>query len=158
MPALLSELAQGLCFLLSVASLFHLLARALFLLPGTHWQTRLPGALEALALATALCLATGLLFALTTPTPQPEPVLPRALLRTLPVQLLLWTIALAAILFFISAYLEEHYVPLLYRNQPHEISTAPPTMPPHRLRSHAINLEPQLREMHLIAVISKATP
>jgi hypothetical protein len=31
-------------------------------------------------------------------------------------------------------------------------------MPPRRLRSHAINLEPQLREMHLIAVISKATP
>jgi len=138
MPTLLSELAQGVSFLLSLASLLLFLGRALFLLPGTHWQTRLPGALEALALATAVCLATGLLFTLT--ARHPGPLFGRALLRTLPVQLLLWTIALAVTLFLVSAYLEEHYVPLLYRNQPREMSFTSPAISPRRLRPDAIDL------------------
>jgi hypothetical protein len=138
MTALLSELAQGLGFLLSLASLFLLLARALFLLPGTHWQTRLPGALEALALATIICLTTGFIFTLT--QRQPAPSLAVALLRTLPVQIFLWTVALATILFLVSAYLEERYVPLLYRNQPHEMSFAPPAISARPLQPDAIDL------------------
>jgi hypothetical protein len=139
MLIVLSELAQGLGFLLSLASLYLLLGRALFLLPGTPWQARLPGALEALALATAICLASGLLFALN--SRQPEPSLPVALLRTLPVQLFLWTVAVALILFLVSAYLEDHYVPLLWRNQPHEMSAAPQIPSPHLpLRPHASEL------------------
>jgi hypothetical protein len=120
MTAVLSELAKGISFLLSLASLYALLGRALFLLPGTHWQTRLPGALEALALAASLCFATGLLFILTAP-----------------VQLFFWTVTLAVILFLVSGYLEEHYVPLLWRNQPHEMSAAPRLFPAHPFQRHA---------------------
>lgn len=135
MTAVLSELAKGISFLLSLASLYALLGRALFLLPGTHWQTRLPGALEALALAASLCLATGLLFILTAPGQQP-PML-ATLARTLPVQLFFWTVTLAVILFLVSGYLEEHYVPLLWRNQPHEMSAAPGALPAHPFQRHA---------------------
>jgi cation transport ATPase len=127
MTAVLSELAKGISFLLSVVSLYALLGRALFLLPGAHWQTRLPGALEALALAASLCFATGLLFILTEPGREPPQL--AALVRTLPIQLFFWTAALGVVLFLVSGYLEEHYVPLLYRNQPHEMSVAPRSVP-----------------------------
>jgi hypothetical protein len=40
-------------------------------------------------------------------------------MRTLPVRLFLWSLAGMALLFFLCWYLEEYYVPLLWKNQPH---------------------------------------
>ena len=121
MATLLSELAKGAAYLLSVVSLFALLGLSLFLHPGAPWQERLPGALEATALAASACLAAGLLITLIDRAPS---ILP-SLLRTLPIQLFCWTLGLAIVLFLVSGYLEEHYVPLLWRNQPHEMSAVP---------------------------------
>jgi hypothetical protein len=39
--------------------------------------------------------------------------------RTLPVRLYFWALAGMTVLFVLSWYLEEYYVPLIWRNQPH---------------------------------------
>jgi len=93
-----------------VLSLYELLGSAFFV-PGSHWQARLEGSLLTLALATCACFAGGLFFALTEARPL-------ALARTLPVQLYCWTVGGTVLLFCLSLYLEQYYVPYLWKNQP----------------------------------------
>jgi hypothetical protein len=108
------EAGKALSFMLSLLSLYPIIVSAFFL-PGTHWEERLSMALLKIALAGCVCFASGLLFAYS-PDHKNEP-----LLRTLPVQMFLWTLAAVAVLFVISWYLETYYVPLLWRNQPRDM-------------------------------------
>jgi len=107
----LLELGKALSFVMSILSLYALLVSAFFV-PGSRWEERLVGSLSRIALAACVCFASGLLFRSTEPGEPP-------VTRTLPVQLFLWALAGMALLFLLSWYLEEYYVPLLWRNQPH---------------------------------------
>lgn len=108
---MLLELGKALSFFMSILSLYALLVSAFFV-PGSRWEERLVGSLLRIALAACVCFASGLLFRSTEPGEPP-------VTRTLPVRLFLWALAGMALLFFLSWYLEEYYVPLLWRNQPH---------------------------------------
>lgn len=104
------ELGRILFLILSVLSLYRLLGSAFFVL-GSHWQSRLEASALTLGLATCVCFASGIFFSLT----EAQPL---SLARTLPVQLYYWTVAATAVLFCLSLYLEEYYVPYLWKNQP----------------------------------------
>lgn len=105
---MLLEISRALSFLLSMMCLFPVLGSAFFV-PGTHWQERLVASLMYVALATCVSLISGVLFS------WPSPANPKgqSLASTLPVQMLLWALAGMALLFAVSWYLEEYYVPML---------------------------------------------
>jgi hypothetical protein len=102
------ELSRALSFFLSMLSLYPVLVSAFFV-PGSHWQERLALSLLKIALAACVCFLSGLLFS------WPSPVNPdgQSLMTTLPVRMFLWTLAGMAVLFALSWFLEEYYVPLL---------------------------------------------
>ena len=110
---MLLEIGKALSFILSLLSLYPIVLSAFFV-PGTHWEERLSLSLVKVAMAGCICFASGLFFYR---PPRPgragEP-----LMRTLPVQMFLWTVLGVAVLFVLSWYLETYYVPLLWRNQP----------------------------------------
>lgn len=108
---MLLEMGKALSFFMSILSLYALLTSA-FLVPGSHWDERLEGALIKIVLAACICFASGFLFSLSA---KPEP----PVMRTLPVKMFFWALAGMAVLFFLSWYLEAYYVPMLWRNQPH---------------------------------------
>jgi hypothetical protein len=105
---MLLEISRALSFFLSILSLFPVL-RSAFFVPGSHWQERLAMSLVYIALAVCVCFASGMLFS------WPSPANPKgqSLTSTVPVQMLLWALAGMAVLFAVSWYLEEYYVPLL---------------------------------------------
>jgi hypothetical protein len=105
---MLLELARTLSFFLSILSLYPVLVSAFFV-PGSRWQERLEMALLYIALAACVCFVSGLLFS----WPSAENPDGERLMSTLPVRLFLWAMAGMAILFAVSWYLEEYYVPLL---------------------------------------------
>jgi magnesium-transporting ATPase (P-type) len=107
----LLELGKAITLIMSILSLYALLVSAFFV-PGSAWDERLVNSLLRIALAACMCFASGLLFRSSEPDEPP-------VTRTLPVRLFLWAVAGMALLFFLSWYLEEYYVPLLWRNQPH---------------------------------------
>jgi hypothetical protein len=116
MRRVLFEAGKALSFMLSILSLYPIIVSAFFV-PGTHWEERLSMALLRIALAACVCFASGLLFAYSPRSGgKSEP-----LMRTLPVQMFLWTLAGVAVFFVISWYLETYYVPLLWRNQPRDM-------------------------------------
>jgi hypothetical protein len=102
------ELARALSFFLSMLSLYPVLVSAFFT-PGTHWQERLVLALLYVVLAGCACLISGLLFSRPSPS-NPDGEL---LLSTLPVRMFLWTMVGMVLLFALSRFLEEYYVPML---------------------------------------------
>ena len=109
------EIGRALSFFMSILSLCALMTSAFFV-PGSRWQDRLTDSLLWIALSACLCFASGMLFQ------QPQQANSETnepLTHTLPVRLFFWALAGMAILFFLSWYLEEYYVPLLWRNQPH---------------------------------------
>jgi len=108
---MLLEIGKAASLLMSILSLCALLESA-FLVPGARWEERLIGSLLWIGLAACVCFASGLLFR--SAEPEPAPVT-----RTLPVRLFFWALAGMAVLFVVSWYLEEYYVPLIWRNQPH---------------------------------------
>ena len=108
---MLLELSKALSFVMSILSLYALLVSAFFV-PGSRWEERLVGSLLRIGLAGCVCFASGLLFRSTEPGEPP-------VTSTLPVRLFLWALAGMALLFLLSWYLEQYYVPLLWRNQPH---------------------------------------
>lgn len=113
---MLLEIGKILSFILSLLSLYPIVLSAFFV-PGTHWEERLALALVRVAMAGCICFASGLLFSCPPGAGRPgEP-----LMRTLPVQMFLWTLTGVAVLFLLSWYLETYYVPLLWRNQPRGI-------------------------------------
>jgi len=101
---------------LSILSLCLLLAHAFFV-PGSPWSDRLFDALGTLGLAGSVCFASGLIFEIPNRRFDPEPTPP--LLRTLPVRLFLWSVALMAVMFLLSWFLAQYFVPMIWKNQPY---------------------------------------
>jgi cation transport ATPase len=111
----LLELGKALSFFLSILSLYALMASAFFA-PGSRWDERLAESLLRIAVAACVCFASGLLFRQSTASAASnEP----PVIQTLPVRLFFWALAGMTLLFLLSWYLEEYYVPLLWKNQPH---------------------------------------
>ncbi len=108
---MLLEIGKALSLLMSILSLYALLESA-FLIPGSRWEERLVASLLRIALAGCVCFASGLLFR----SAEEEPP---SVTRTLPVRLFFWALAGMTVLFILSWYLEEYYIPLIWRNQPH---------------------------------------
>lgn len=113
---MLLEIGKTLSFILSLLSLYPIVLSAFFV-PGTHWEDRLSLALVKIAMAGCICFASGLFFC----HPPGADRKGEPLMRTLPVQIFLWTVAGVAVLFVLSWYLETYYVPLLWRNQPRDM-------------------------------------
>jgi hypothetical protein len=116
---MLLELSRTISFFLSLLSLYPVLMSAFFI-PGIRWEERLTMALLKVALAGCICFASGLLFCWpsgnNTEATSPEGTSAEAtepLMSTLPVRMFCWTMAGVAILFTVSWYLEEYYVPLV---------------------------------------------
>ncbi|HEX3986498.1 MAG TPA: hypothetical protein VHX13_07800 [Acidobacteriaceae bacterium] len=100
----------------SILSLYVLLGRAFFI-PGGGWEDRLISGLATLGLAASVCFATGLLFEIPNRKFDPEPV--PSLLHTLPVRLFFWGASLVALMFLLSWFLANYFVPLIWKNQPY---------------------------------------
>ncbi len=113
---MLLELARTASFFLSLLSLYPVLMSAFFI-PGTHWQERLAMALLRVVLAACICFASGLFFSW--PSSRTRQAADREatqpLLSTLPVRLFFWATTGMAVLFAVSWYLEEYFVPLALR-------------------------------------------
>jgi hypothetical protein len=114
-PSVLLEIGQVVSLLLSILSLGALLTSAFFV-PGSHWEDRLLDSLGRIVLAGCVCFASGLLF---TAPGYRDPEAGSDIMRTLPVKLFFWALLGMVLLFILSWYLEEYYVPLLWKNQPH---------------------------------------
>jgi hypothetical protein len=117
---MLLDLTKALSFFVSMLALYPVVEGAFFL-PGSHWQDRLLLALARAGLAGCLALLSGILFArpwLNDDGPGQDGA-GRRLLAALPVRIYLWTILGVSILFLLSWYLEEHYIPYLWKNQPY---------------------------------------
>jgi hypothetical protein len=102
---ILLEIARPLSFFLSILSLYPVLLSAFFV-PGSRWQERLILAMFRIALAACVCFASGLLYA----WPADEPA--TRVMATLPVRLFFWTTLAVSVLFTVTWYLEEYYIPL----------------------------------------------
>ena len=105
------ELARPLTFFLSMLSLYPVLVAAFFV-PGTRWEERLVGALLRIGLAGCMCLMSGLVFSRPSlGNPEGE-----SLMATLPVRIFIWAMVGMGLLFALSWYLEENFVPLMQHN------------------------------------------
>jgi hypothetical protein len=91
----LLELGRAITFFLSIASLLAV-AKNTFFLESLRWSDRLPAMLLHLVVAACICFGSGLLFAYPTE---------RGLMRTPPVRMFLWALALVPVLFFVGWYL-----------------------------------------------------
>lgn len=106
---MLLDLVRAFSFFLSMLSLYPVLTSAFFV-PGSQWQDRLSLALVHVSFAACICVASGLLFAW---HPHAGSASIRPLISTLPVRLFLWALVAISVLFVLSWYLEDYYVPLL---------------------------------------------
>ena len=117
---MLLEFARTLSFFVSMLALYPVVAGAFFE-PGSHWQDRLILAAARMGLAGSLALVSGILFArpwVYQDGPGQDGT-GRRLLAALPVRIYLWTILGVAILFLLSWYLNEFYVPYLWKSLPY---------------------------------------
>jgi hypothetical protein len=105
---MLLELLRPFSFFASMLSLYPVMLSA-FCVPGSRWEERLQMALARVGFAACVCFASGILFSWPSRA-RTEPEEP--LLSTLPVRLFFWALVGMAILFLISWYLEEYYIPL----------------------------------------------
>lgn len=108
--------AKLIALMLSMLSLLVLLAHAFFV-PGSSWPDRLRDALGMLGMAASICFASGLVFEIPNRKFDPEPPVP--LTQTLPVRLFFWCVGLTAVLFAVSWFLAEDFIPLIWKNQPY---------------------------------------
>ncbi|MGD0733218.1 MAG: hypothetical protein ABR956_18280 [Terracidiphilus sp.] len=106
---MLLELGKAVSFLLSILSLYPVLMSAFFV-PGSGWRERLAMALLWVAFSASVCFASGLLFSWPSRANQDAR---QALLATLPVRLFLLTLAGMIVLFALSWYIEEYFVPFM---------------------------------------------
>ena len=106
------ELSKAFSFFLSLLSLYPVMMSAFFE-PGSHWQERLGMAALKMLLAAVICFASGILFCWPVKS---NPDSHQALVSTLPVKVFFSGIAGMAILFAVSWYLEEYYIPLLHHS------------------------------------------
>ena len=112
---MLLEIGKVVSLLLSILSLDALLMSAFFV-PGAPWDDRLLNSLTRIVLAGCVCFASGLLF--NWPDHQGAEA-NTSVMRTLPMRLFFWALLGMTLLFALSWYLEQYYVPLLWKNQPH---------------------------------------
>lgn len=112
----MAPLAKFIALTISILSLLLMLGHAFFV-PGTSWESRLLDGLAMLALAGSVCFAAGLIFELPNRKFDPEPTPP--LTQTLPVRLFFWCAGLTAVLFAVSWFLAEDFIPLIWKNQPY---------------------------------------
>jgi hypothetical protein len=108
------DLAKALSFFLSILSLYPVVLSAFFV-PGSRLEDRLALALARVGLAGCVCFLSGILFA--RPWQEGHESEDRVL-ATLPVRIYLWTILAIAILFVLSWYLEDFFLPYIWKNQP----------------------------------------
>jgi hypothetical protein len=101
------DLARAVTFFLSILSLYWVMLSAFFV-PGSRWQERLAECLIRVAVAACVCVASGLLFAWRPRVQGQEAVSPAA---TLPMRLFFWGMAGIGVLFALSWYIEEYYLP-----------------------------------------------
>jgi hypothetical protein len=101
---------------LSILSLYLLLTHAFFV-PGSPWADRLLDAIGTLGLSACVCFASGLLFEIPERRFDPEPTPP--LIQTLPVRLFFWGVGVIAVMFVLSWFLAEDFVPMIWKNQPY---------------------------------------
>jgi len=106
----LLELGRAISLAFSILSLYAVLDTAFFL-PATRWEERLAASVARIGLAACMCLFSGILFRYHA---RPE----ISLARTLPVRLLLWTLAAAVVLFALAWSLDVYYIPFIWKNQP----------------------------------------
>jgi hypothetical protein len=108
---MLLEIAKPVALLFCLLSLYALFHTA-FLMPGTFevlnpgpaLQDRIIDSLTLFALATGICVVSGLIFRESTPKPHPS------LSATLPLQLFYWATGIMLFLFIASWYLETHCI------------------------------------------------
>jgi hypothetical protein len=105
--SMLLELAKPVALVLCMVSLCALFYSA-FLVPASGVEQRGWHSVVMLSLAAAICLTSGMLFRESAEDDA------ESLLRTLPVQMFCWAVAVMVVLFFASWYLETHYV--LYKD------------------------------------------
>jgi hypothetical protein len=108
------EIARPLSFFVSMLALYPVVLGAFFV-PGSQWEDRLILAVARMGLAGCLALVSGILFA--RPWLYQDGM--RRLMTALPVRIYLWTILGVAVLFLLSWYLEEFYVPYLWKSLPY---------------------------------------
>jgi hypothetical protein len=109
------EIGRAIALTLSILSLYPVMLSAFFV-PGSRWEERLEMSLLKIAVAACICFASGLLFAY---RPGTSLHFVTGVMATLPMRLFVWAMGSGAVLFAVSWYLEEYYVPLLWRNQPY---------------------------------------
>lgn len=105
---MLLDFSKAISFFLSIVSLYWVMLSAFFV-PGSRWQERLAVCLLRVALAACICFASGLLF---TARPAGTGKIDRSPISTLPVRLFFWALGGMALLFVLSWYIEEYYIPL----------------------------------------------
>ena len=110
------EIGKALSFAASILSLYALMGAAFFV-PGTRWQERLIASVARIVIAGCICFASGILFRQAALRREPES--PPALTSTLPVRLFFWCVGLTAVLFAVSWFLAEDFIPLIWKNQPY---------------------------------------
>ena len=111
---MLLELGKVLSFFLGMLALCEALISAFFV-PGVSWQERLAVSALRIAIAGCVCLASGILFAMSASVHgAAEP----PVMSTFPVRIFFWTLLGMAILFALSWYLDAFYIPLIWKNLP----------------------------------------
>ncbi len=110
------QIAKFLALVVSILSLCALASHAFFA-PGSPWQDRLLDGLAMLGLAGSICFASGMIFEIPDRKFDPEPS--THLTQTLPVRLFFWGAGLMAVLFVVSWFLAEDFVPMIWKNQPY---------------------------------------
>ncbi len=117
---MLLDLTKALSFFVSMLALYPVVAGAFFV-PGSHWQDRLILAAARMGLAGCLALVSGILFAKpwVNHDGSGRDGAGQRLLAALPVRIYFWTTLGVAVLFLLSWYLEEFYVPYLWKSLPY---------------------------------------
>jgi len=110
------QIAKFLALVVSILSLCALASHAFFV-PGSAWGDRLLDGLAMLGLAGSICFASGMIFEIPDRKFDPEPS--PHLTQTLPVRLFFWGAGLVAVVFVVSWFLAEDFVPLIWKNQPY---------------------------------------
>jgi hypothetical protein len=101
---------------LSILSLC-LLMTHVFFVPGSPWADRLLDGLGTLVLAGSVCFASGFVFEIPNRKFDPEPT--PHLIQTLPVRLFFWGAGVTSVMFVLSWFLAEYFVPMIWKNQPY---------------------------------------
>ena len=109
------EVGKAVSLMASILSLYPAVFSAFFV-PGTRWEERLFLCVDKVLLSGCICFASGLLFSWPSPVDRVKGGM--RLLATPPVRLFFCALAGMAVLFVVSWYLAEYYIPLIYKNQP----------------------------------------